>query len=178
MLKRIISIFTVAALLFDAGGYLYIYFQLRKDFKEESAKKITDYIPEDCLELITFEQKDLQDPNIANQIEEGEIEYRGNMYDIYKITRDSERVYLYCINDHNEILLERAFSDYVVNKFLNSQSGRSNLNIVFQALDLIAVNSDFKINEKIPFFELLSLNNDNNISQFITEVPTPPPIIA
>jgi hypothetical protein len=112
-----------------------------------------------------------------NWRDEYEFEFNGEMYDVAKIEKNGNNVFIYCIRDENEELL---ISNYEKVSGTNSEKDKiaSCPQTSLMHLQLIAIQNELssvkKTNDVIPFSE----NYINNYHSIHQKSPTPPPKVA
>lgn len=152
-----------------------MYFQLGNYFKEIAFNKINDYVPLDRLELIkiNINSSSYNDDDIYDRVNDKEFSYYGRMYDIYKEDVSNDTLYLYCVSDENEDIINNAIAIYINDKKNdNSNSAISNIIKIFITIALAP-------NE----VNLSYLNTYKNISNKLQisyqdiyiDIPSPPP---
>jgi len=173
-LKKLVSIFLVFLIAFNAGGYFFVYFQLENCFKKVAFNKINDYMPIEELELIKVS---IASPDASyERIEDREFTLHGRMYDIYQEEAANDSLYMYCVNDENEDMMHNAFASYINAKKNDSpNSAIANIIKIFITIALEpAIASDLKCNsnKNISFTYLTTFKN------IIIDIPPPPPKTA
>lgn len=152
-----------------------MYFQLGNYFKEIAFNKINDYVPLDRLELIkiNINSSSYNDDDIYDRVNDKEFSYYGRMYDIYKEDVSNDTLYLYCVSDENEDIINNAIAIYINEKKNdNSNSAIANIIKIFITIALAP-------NE----INLSYLNTYKNISNKLQisyqgiyiDIPSPPP---
>ncbi|MCX6164841.1 MAG: hypothetical protein NTU73_08300 [Ignavibacteriae bacterium] len=174
-MKKITSILIILLLFFDSCGYIFVYIELSNYFKQEASIKINDFISDDNLEIIALHKSELSKNNSLIQfINENEIKYKGELYDIYKEVSKEDSVYYYCLNDNDENILEKAFAEYVEN---NTQEKNKNtpinsiLDNIIKSANVPSVFNNFNFQTSVNFIT----QNINFFSQYSVDIPTPPP---
>jgi len=170
-LKKLVSIFLVFLIAFNAGGYIFVYFQLESCFKKAAFNRINDYMPIEELELIKV-CKSKPDASY-DRLEDREFMLHGKMYDIYQEDVINDSLYIYCVNDENEDMMHSAFSSYINAK--KNDSPNSAISNIIKILMTIAL-EPAESND-------LFCNTNKNISivfltlykNIIIDIPSPPP---
>ena len=103
MIKKILPAFLVLAILFNAAGYYIVYELNRYLIRKEIFSNLNHGYFSNSLSLITVYNPEA-DPAFK-RMDDREIEYRGNMYDVLKETRTGKTVQFVCIHDKKEDLL-------------------------------------------------------------------------
>jgi hypothetical protein len=174
-LKRIISIFIVLLIVFNTGGYFFIYFQLESYFKQIAFNRINEFLPLEELQLIKIAKSSTEFSNsdIYDRKNEKEFSYYGNMYDIFKEDITNDTLFLYCVSDENEDIIHNAFASYI-NEKKNDNKSTAVINIIkifiTIALPPYDTNTDLVYSYK-KNINLLQISYQN----FIVDVPSPPP---
>jgi hypothetical protein len=174
-LKRILSIFLVLLIVFNTGGFFFVYFQLGNYFKEMAFNKINDYVPLDRLELIkiNINSTAFNDDDIFDRVNDKEFSYYGRMYDIYKEDISNDTLYLYCVSDENEDIINNAITIYINEKKSdNSNSAISNIIKIFITIALTPKSIEYNYLNTYK-----SISNQIHISyqNIFIDIPDPPP---
>ncbi len=99
----------ICSLLFQAAGYIFIYSQLRKEWRTKFHAEILKY-PVYKLERLSFPRtQDLQNSPRPVFIEENEFLYGDEMYDVVSVSFSADSVTYFCIKDTYEKSLTRQF---------------------------------------------------------------------
>jgi hypothetical protein len=177
-LKKFVTSILCLLILLNTGGYYFVYLQAQIYFKQIAFGRINEYIPESSLTVFKVirgadfagSQKEIE------RINEHEISFRGNMYDIYKEEVSGDTLVLYCLSDENEDKLEQAFSEYInlnVIDYFNASVKSVIVSIIKTAI--LPIIFDFKN----PFsINLITSNSPNNLLNVIIDVSDPPPRIT
>lgn len=116
MLKRAFSIFVLVIFLAHfAGFYLYFFTQLQL-VRQEMRAKLKE-LPADELELLILSAEEYKHA----KVEEHEVKVQGKMYDIARVTEQSDSVLIYCVHDAAEDNL-LAFLDKILSLPLKDKS--------------------------------------------------------
>ena len=174
-MKRILSIFLVLLIVFNTGGYFFVYFQLGNYFKQIAFNKINDYIPLEKLELIkiNINSATYNDNDIYDRVNDKEFSYYGNMYDIYKEDIFNDTLFLYCVNDENEDIINNAIDIYI-NEKKNDNSNSAITNIIKTFITIALAPNETN------YYSINTYKNNSYLFQisyqnFIEDVPSPPP---
>jgi hypothetical protein len=170
-LKRILSILLIVLIVFNAGGYFFIYHQLEYHFKQIAFNKINEYIPLEELEKIVIDNKSTI--NITDIIDDREILHCGKMYDIYKVDFEYNNIVLFCINDENEDTINHAFSEY-----LFEQSDDTNEKAIVNIMKLLITTALVPIhnyNKPIQLQNNISVSYGFSLQKIEIDIPFPPP---
>jgi len=177
-LKKIISIFLTLLIVFNTGGYFFVYFQLSNCFKQIAFNKINDFIPLENLELIKLDLNAISsyDEDFYERVNDREISYCGKMYDIYKEEVSNDTLLIYCVSDENEDIINNAFDIYINDK-KNDKPNSAIVNIIkiFITIALVQTekeNFNLKSNQIITNTYLISFQT------IFIDVPSPPPRLA
>ncbi|MBN1632616.1 MAG: hypothetical protein JW917_00450 [Ignavibacteria bacterium] len=109
-MKRIVSILLMLLLLYNAFGFLFPYFHLKKTFKKEAFERIDNFLSEEELIILGFSSEELKDK--VYFVHSREFIYNNEMYDIFKTEERNDSIFFKCICDKNETFLEKSFSIY------------------------------------------------------------------
>jgi len=174
-MKRITAILLILLLLFDSFGYIFVYLELSSYFKKEAAGKINDFIPENELEIISFHKtKLLSTVSSLNFVKEKEIKINGTLYDIYKIEYRNDSVFIFCLNDKNENILEKAFTSYVDRK-INDKTSRNPIHNIIHNLIKVALAPATYCQSYYQSSIKFTTTIKDILPQFSKEIPSPPP---
>jgi len=177
-LKKTTILILCVIILFNTGGYYLAYFQVQNYFKSIATGRINEYIPLDKLTLIKINLKSTESDSKKDYIKvnEKEISYNGNMYDIYQEEKSGDTLVLYCLSDENEDKLDQAFSEYV-NKSGIDCINQSVRNLLGSIIKIALPPIKFSYNE-FTLFNLVIFKSRNNLLNVIIDVPVPPPRIV
>lgn len=165
----------ISLIVFNAGGYFFIFSQFENYFKEKATARISDYIPLEKLEKIKIVKSREYGNSNSNfeKINESEIRFNGNLYDIYFQEQSGDTTTFYCINDSYEDILHEAFNEY-----LNGQENEgnntaiSNLIKIFVNLGLEPCNYSQLF---VPFINEFNFTRHTLINDTNLDIPVPPP---
>lgn len=162
-------------ILFNAGGYYFVYYQAQNYFKQLAFGRINDFIPVENLTLVKIDIKN-GEPQSTDEFERvngHEIKYYGNMYDIYQEEIKGDTLFIYCLSDENEDKLDEAFSDYV-NKdngnMMNVPVKNILMSIIKIALPPVTINYG-----SFSFYNYISIKPANILLTEFIDVLVPPP---
>ena len=172
-MRRIFSILLIILFVFNAGGYYFVYIQLLNNFKYIAQNEVSVQIPLEKLELIKINNNKDYNENEFERVNDEEIRYNGNMYDIYKIENKDDETFFYCVNDENEDVILKAFTEFISDK----KDDKSNSAVK----NIIKIFISQAISPQV--YELIHYNSKNNITttnnHFLLktnlEIPSPPP---
>jgi hypothetical protein len=175
IVKKLLSISLIFLIAFNAGGYFFIYFQIENNFKESAHNKISEFIPLENLELIKISRQDETNTKIHEyqRLDEKEIYYHGKMYDIYKEEIQNDTVFLYCLNDEKEDILENAFAEYINKK--NDDNSLSSVSNIIKILILSALQPNSTEFKNIQTHNHLSYIFTSKTQNIFIDIPSPPP---
>ncbi len=165
-------------------------------FKEEGIRKIRRYAEKDYIKGLNL-QGNLNVLDIENKeyltvlkipkslyysksdefmfVKKHEIKYYGNLYDIIKLEEKSDTIYILCISDRNENLLEKAFLEHF---FIDKQTN-SKTRPIKNILDKLTLeNYIFEEIKKIPEFQDESKIYPHVFAfpiENVLDIPVPPP---
>jgi hypothetical protein len=175
IVKKLLSISLILLIMFNAGGYFFIYFQIENHFKESAFNQINEFIPLENLELIKLLRHDETGKKIHEyqRLDEKEIYYHGKMYDIYKEEIQNDTVFLYCLNDEKEDILENAFAEYINKK--NDDNSLSSVSNIIKILILSALQPNSTEFKNIQTHNHLSYIFTSKTQNIFIDIPSPPP---
>jgi hypothetical protein len=174
-MKRTLSILMIFLIIFNAGGYFFIFSQFENYFKEKATARISDYIPLEKLEKIKIVKSREYGNSNSNfeKINDNELKLNGNLYDIYYQEDNGDTTTLYCISDKYEDILHEAFSKYLNGqKDENNNTALSNLIKIFLILGLEPVNDRQLF---VPFTSEIKFIKHTIINDTNLDIPVPPP---
>jgi hypothetical protein len=155
---------------------MFVYLQIGYFFRQDAMMKINDYIPDNELEILSIVKSDLKE-NLSDfklYLDENEIKFGDEMYDIYKTVETEDSIHYYCVCDDNESTFELAFSTYLKDK-TNNQTKNSPFHHILDNIlkDAVAnVNSFEFLNDiKSKYFEAPQIIS----IRIKKDIPTPPP---
>jgi len=165
----------ISLIIFNAGGNFFIYNQLENYFKEKAMTKISDYIPLDKLEKIKIiKNRDYSASNSKfEKINENEIRFNGNLYDIYYQEDNGDTTTFYCISDNYEDILHEAFSEY-----LNGQKDEGNNTAISNLIKIFVILGLEPVSDRqlfAPYISEINFIKHTLISDTNLEIPVPPP---
>jgi hypothetical protein len=177
-LKRVLSIFLVLLIVFNTGGYLFVYFQVGNCFKQIAFNKINDYLSLENLELVKINTNspDYNNTDIYERINEKEFTYYGKMYDIYKEDVSNGILSLYCVSDENEDVINNAIFTYI-NEKKNDNSNSALANIIKIFITIAIVPTDANYNS-INTYNSISYLYQISYQNIFIDVPYPPPRVS
>ena len=111
MFKRFIATLLILLLGFNSAGYIVVYRQLHKYFKQVGFKETKKNFTKEELTPIVLEEESAH----FEWVKPHEIRYHGSMFDIVFREKQGDSVILYCISDERENLLEQAFFTFLEN---------------------------------------------------------------
>ena len=174
-MKKTIILILCVIILFNTGGYYLAYFQVQNYFKSIATGRINEYIPLDKLTLIKINLKSAESDSKKEylKVNEKEISYNGNMYDIYQEEKSGDTLVLYCLSDENEDKLDQAFSEYV-NKSDIDCINLSVKNLLGSIIKIALPPMKFSYND-FSIFNLIASKSKIELLNVIIDVPKPPP---
>lgn len=97
MFKKYTAVLLLCVCLTHLAGF-YVYFVVRLgEIRMTMREKLAD-LPADQLEVVTIPKADFQ----AIWLEEREMKWRGQMFDIARVENQGTLVQVYCLRDHDE----------------------------------------------------------------------------
>ncbi|HEY5533415.1 MAG TPA: hypothetical protein VIL99_00535 [Ignavibacteria bacterium] len=173
-MRKTVIIIISFLLLFNSFGYILVYFEVKQSLKEEAFDKLSDYIPDSGMEIITVFKRDvINDEEFYKLLEENEIRFKEKMYDVYKKYEKDDTIILYCICDEKENNLDKAFSVYIQNLTTKDSPQPALKNILLNKLSagILSSESDLFPKEIIELF----FNPHQFLISNYPEILTPPP---
>jgi hypothetical protein len=113
-LKRLIAIFLVLLLLFNALGFYGLFVGLRYKTSLDLVQRLDnhEYLEEETVTLkipLTVPYH----PGSEYERVDGEIEHEGEFYRLVKQKLEKDTLYIVCIRDHDTKRIKQALADYV-----------------------------------------------------------------
>ena len=113
-MKRLIAIFLVLLLLFNALGFYGLFVGLRYKTSIDLVQRLNnqDYLDE---ETVTIKVPLTVPYHLDSEYEriDGEIEHNGEFYRLVKQKLEKDTLYIVCIKDHDSKRIKQALADYV-----------------------------------------------------------------
>ncbi|NUM72403.1 MAG: hypothetical protein HUU43_16280 [Ignavibacteriaceae bacterium] len=163
MKKTVISLL-ILLLIFNAGGYLFIYWQMQQAFKKAGLRKIAAQWDDSQLVKITMRGDYTSEGEYITWVKPHEIRVNGSLFDIVRKKAQGSDTVLYCISDKDEDALEAAFISGIEK---NKDNGKGNaLKNLLSILNLTGVVEGN--------FILKDYRKPDNIFTLYTEVETYP----
>ena len=177
-MKRLFSIFLILLIVFNTGGYLFVYYQIGNCFKQIAFNKINDYVPLENLELVKLKinSPEYNNTDIYERINDKEFKYYGKMYDIYKEDNSDGVLSLYCVSDEKEDVINNAIFTYI-NEKKNDNSNSALANIIKIFITVAIVPAEINYNTLNSYYSISYLYQISYQNIFI-DVPYPPPRIS
>jgi len=173
-MKKVITILLVLLFILNEFSFIAIYIPLKKLASYIQKTNIEKGFDDDDVSLIVIKKSDLEKGMAQIKfVENSEIVYNNELYDIVNSITTDENVYLYCLKDETENLLLKSFTLH----FDNNHNRKFSLNFfnVTVAKKLIAFvfdnNLKFQISKKT---NIVSDNIIINLKPYIDK-PSPPP---
>ncbi len=113
-MKKLISIFLVFLLLFNALGFYGLFIGLRYKTGQDLAQRLDNHQYSDD-ETITLKVPMALPyrPDSEYERVDGEIEHQGEFYRLVKQKLEKDTLFIVCIKDHNSKRIKQALADYV-----------------------------------------------------------------
>jgi hypothetical protein len=124
--------------------------------------------------LLKLKFKKNEFTKVINWKEDYEFEFNGEMYDVAKIEKNGNNVFVYCIHDENEELL---ISNYEKVSGTNSEKDKiaSSPQTSLIHFQLIAIQNELFSFKRMTDLVLFSESYINNYRSIHQKSPTPPP---
>lgn len=155
----------LSLILLNAVGYLPLYYLMRSEIRSEMSGS------REASSVIVVSSAD---KTSINWVEENELEYKGQRYDLLHSEQRGDKTYYYCIHDAREQSLVAAFNDHV-----RSQAGQKDASKAPKVIKLVI--KKYTSTETLlivfttkPVKEFPSLKQEN-IRSAETFLFTPPP---
>ena len=174
-MKKALSILIIALLIFNSGGYYFIFLQLQNCFKQLAQNKIDDYIPLENLILIKVNKKSSFENHVDvfERLNDEEFKYYGKMYDIYKEEENGDTVFFYCVSDENEDVILKAFTDYASN--FNDINLNPIIKNIIKTFITNAIQSSLLVYKYYSSRLKISYYYQNLYDDIFLDIPSPPP---
>jgi hypothetical protein len=171
-LKKVISILLSFLIFLSTSGYVLIYVERLANNKIEMRAILTSKQNSSLLLKLKFAKNEFF--RDLNWKDEYEFEFNGEMYDVAKIERSGDTVFIYCIRDKNEELL---ISNYEKVSMTNSEKDKiaSSPQTSLIHLQLIAIQNELFSYKRITNLVHFSESYINNYRSIYQQSPTPPP---
>ncbi len=190
-----LSLIIGSCILFYSFGYIIVYSGLHVQFKEEGIRKIRRYSAEKTIKGFNF-VKSIDSLPLPNKnylsvlkihkslyygksekfmyVKKHEIKYLGNLYDIIKKKQIGDTIYILCISDKNEDILEKAFLEHFFADKANSSKNQP-LKILLSKLQFDGLIENGII---LPYIQNGRKNYPHVFSSLlktVLDIPAPPP---
>ena len=168
-MKKAISIFLIFIIILNSVFFGLIYLSLKIKLKSEFIERLS---PNDKNIAVISYDKNIEDDKIQF-LGENEIKIGEQFFDIIKTEIINDRKVIYCINDKDEINLDKAFSEFIASAIgaKTSQSSK----IQTKTILLIALPVNIQEVSNIPYTKLAFIHNYYPIISAFIKIPTPPP---
>lgn len=151
-MKKLISILIALFVLYNSGVYLFLYIHSEKVVKQQAKDRIlSGVVTEDECKLFVVSRSS-QFKEDFTFVNDDEILYQGQMYDIVKVEDSGDSIKYYCLNDDAETKLLTGFFQ------LNKQANEKERALIMTVLSLVLAQG------------LLESPLNFNISQEITKI--------
>ena len=172
-MRKFISILLLLLLLYNSGGYVLIYLNLKEIIKEYAVGQLSRHAEQDSLLTIKIPKRELDNPDVFKWVEENEFMYNNKMYDIAKSSERGDTVYFYCIEDKNEIILDELFAGCFSED--KNETDTEDVKIVLRFLNTEAITNLFYQNLFIPVKQIQYIDSQKLFTSYFPRVITPPP---
>ncbi|HMI02673.1 MAG TPA: hypothetical protein VK541_09340 [Pedobacter sp.] len=170
MKKKIIFIVFVAFAFNNAGNIILVQF-LHYKIQEEIRNKLNSTGYKNKLHTISIDQRNQKDLEWS---EDKEFLYHGTMYDVVKQRKQGSTIIYYCVTDTEETELFETLEILMQHQLANSKiSGllKNTYKLYWTPLELPRV----EIKCKSVFNDNCHSLNENFITLYNRDIPTPPP---
>ncbi len=159
--------------MFNAGGYLFIYWQMHSAFKAQGLRKIAMEWSDSELTEIRIRGNYTNHGEYLRFIKPHEISINGHLFDIVRRKSEDQYTVLYCISDDEENALEAAFVKNIESSS-NDVKGNPLSNLLSQLISFGFITENFSL---IVFFSPGQYENAPPLYhvQPLKDVANPPP---
>ena len=170
-MKRTLSLFIIVLLLANTFGFE-LFFAIELNIcKKESEKAIFFLAEKDVLDIIKIKKDEQQ--KIIN-VDENEIRYNNNLYDIVKAEETNSEIIYYCYKDVKENNLIRGFRE-VEKEQKNNRTKKGEARFVLKNLVKNYIVQKIKIDNPLNnHFKFSLIVNNNYESPLLSINPHPP----
>jgi len=176
-MNKIITIFLILLFTVNEFSYVTVYLPLKNLAEMVQKGRLEDCYNSDDFALIVVKESEMyNDSSSVKFLEKSELSCNGELYDIVNTVVKDGDVYIYCLKDETENLLDKSFSLH----FDNHQSKKFSLNFfnLTNAKKLIAfVFADDKYCG-ITLVEKISIDNYNIFLKPFIDKYIPPPKLS
>jgi hypothetical protein len=173
-MKKVITILLVLLFTVNEFSFITVYLPLRNLANYmQKARVESCYDPNDFAVIVVKESEYLNESSPARFFENSEFLFNGELYDVVNTVTKDGNVYIYCIKDETENLLDKSFKLH----FDNHQNRKFSLNFfnVTIAKKLIAFVFEDYINCSIPKIDNVVVYYINPDLKPFIDKHTPPP---
>ncbi len=169
MLKKITALLITLFLFFNIGGFLFL-FKLQQEIIQNKVKeRISTNILDKDLTLFVIYKPDINNGSSKFiWVKEGkEFRYNGKLFDVVRLNKTNDKMYIYCRNDKEE---EELFINACI--FINKNLSKNHF--ITRSLPFYLI-SIFKTIPPLTDTEAVCGFLNNYYKSFLPRVPTPPP---
>lgn len=113
-MKKCLAILLLALLLFQVGGYHLFFWSLRAHAKKDLLKRLD--AEEYSADEVAVLSLPVNLPYVLNESgfvpAQGEVEYKGQYYNLVKQMIKNDTLFMVCIKDNNRAALEKTIGEY------------------------------------------------------------------
>lgn len=176
-MNKIITIFLILLFTVNEFSFITLYLPLKNLASMVQKARLEDCYNSDEFALIVVKESEMYNQSSSVKfLEKSELSYNGDLYDIVEtVVKDSD-VYIYCIKDDTENLLDKSFSL----RYDNHQNKKFSFNFfnLTNAKKLIAFVFTNDIYYGITLVEKISIDNYNIFLKPFIDKYSPPPKIS
>jgi len=172
-MKKVITIFLVLLFTVNEFSFITIYLPLKNLAGIIQKAKVENSYDSNDFTLIAINESEKESIKYIN---ENEIFFNGDMYDIVNTVTKDSTIYIYCLKDETENLLTKSFQLH----FDNHQNRKFSLNFfnLTSAKKLIAFVFEDNLNNSILKVDSIIADNINLNPKPFIDKHTPPPKIS
>lgn len=173
-MKKVITIFLVLLFTVNEFSFITVYLPVKKLANlMQKAKLESCYDPNDFAVIVIKDSEIGKESSSVRFLEDSEILFNGELYDVVNTVSKDGNVYIYCIKDDTENLFDKSFNTHFDNHQNRNFSLRFfNLTVAKKLLAFVFTNN---INLNITWAENIIIENINiNLKPFIDKDSPPP----
>ncbi len=170
-MKKLLSIFLFAILLYNLGGYAVAFRLVQNEWKQSVREQLCALTGEESWVIFKVATKDFDG--------EDEIIHDGKYYDIIKSENQGDSVLLHCFDDERETILAAEFDNQISQNISQKTDYQGKTNFIFNKIIKEFLFNSENFERSTP--SVLSEKNNNLsyktafFSASTFDIPTPPP---
>jgi hypothetical protein len=173
-LRKLISILLLILFIYNICGYFVIFKGMQFEIKNNMKNLAVKALPDESFEIIKIANDYKESKNIR-WLEKNEFIYKEKLYDIFRVKKDKDYTYYYCINDKSEeklfANLQKQTDNNTDNNAPINQKSKSASKLI---IDLALVNK-IALTKQLSIFNYQFSIYNNNYSSVESEPISPPP---